>query len=113
MSLEKKWESVFPLDKPFGTNNESFSSVDPWEQSTAKKWLLFLGNNPAAFDSLAILDDIATALFSNGYFHADFLDPKDFPVCWLGREMTVDVEAKAKELAVARLMAELGQQGVR
>ena len=27
--------------------------------------------------------------------HADFIDPKDFPVCWLGREMTVDVEAKA------------------
>ncbi|BAH77143.1 UV DNA damage repair endonuclease UvsE [Solidesulfovibrio magneticus] len=40
--------------------------------------------------------------------HADFVDPKDFPTCWLEREMTVDVEAKAKELAVARLMGELG-----
>ncbi len=44
--------------------------------------------------------------------HADFIDPLDFPECWRGREMTVDVEAKAKELAVIRLMAELkGEDG--
>lgn len=36
--------------------------------------------------------------------HADYIDPADFPHSWLGREMTVDVEAKAKELAVRRLM---------
>ena len=36
--------------------------------------------------------------------HADFIDPEDVPECWLGRNMTVDVEAKAKELAVVRLM---------
>jgi len=39
--------------------------------------------------------------------HADFLDPADFPACWQGRRMTVDVEAKAKELAVLNLMHEL------
>lgn len=39
--------------------------------------------------------------------HADYVNPVDFPECWLGREMTVDVEAKAKELAVVRLMSEL------
>jgi UV DNA damage endonuclease len=36
--------------------------------------------------------------------HADYIDPADFPACWLGRRMTVDVEAKAKELAVISLM---------
>ena len=36
--------------------------------------------------------------------HADYIDPEDVPDCWLGRNMTVDVEAKAKELAVVRLM---------
>lgn len=41
--------------------------------------------------------------------HADYIDPGDVPDCWLGRDMTVDVEAKAKELAVVRLMAELGR----
>ena len=39
--------------------------------------------------------------------HADYIDMTDFPICWLGRTMTVDIEAKAKELAVVRLMAEL------
>ncbi len=38
--------------------------------------------------------------------HADYIDSADVPECWLGREMTVDVEAKAKELAVLRLMKE-------
>ena len=35
--------------------------------------------------------------------HADYIAPSDFPREWLGRRMTVDVEAKAKELAVLRL----------
>jgi len=39
--------------------------------------------------------------------HADYIDPGDVPECWLGREMTVDIEAKAKELAVVRLMEKL------
>ncbi len=39
--------------------------------------------------------------------HADYIDSADFPECWLGRDMTVDIEAKAKELAVVRLMGEL------
>ena len=36
--------------------------------------------------------------------HADYIDPEDIPACWLGRVMTVDIEAKAKELAVMRLI---------
>ena len=36
--------------------------------------------------------------------HADYIDENDFPRYWLGRSMTVDVEAKAKELAVVRIM---------
>jgi UV DNA damage endonuclease len=43
--------------------------------------------------------------------HADYIDPADFPVCWRGREMTVDIEAKAKELAVVRLMDDLKKGG--
>jgi UV DNA damage endonuclease len=35
--------------------------------------------------------------------HHDFIDPKDFPVAWRGWALTVEVEAKAKELAVAQL----------
>jgi len=39
--------------------------------------------------------------------HADYIDPADVPECWRGRQMTVDIEAKAKELAVVRLMEDL------
>ncbi|HEY5513981.1 MAG TPA: UV DNA damage repair endonuclease UvsE [Geomonas sp.] len=41
--------------------------------------------------------------------HADYIDLADLPACWLDREMTVDIEAKAKELAVIRLMEELNR----
>lgn len=36
-------------------------------------------------------------------WHHDYIDPKDFPRQWRGRDVTVEVEAKAKELAVFRL----------
>lgn len=35
--------------------------------------------------------------------HHDYINPKDFPAVWRGWPLTVEVEAKAKELAVARL----------
>lgn len=35
--------------------------------------------------------------------HADYIEPSDFPQCWQGLAVTVDVEAKAKELAVLTL----------
>ncbi len=35
--------------------------------------------------------------------HHDYIDPQDFPDCWLNRDITVEVEAKAKELAVLKL----------
>jgi UV DNA damage endonuclease len=39
--------------------------------------------------------------------HHDEIDVADFPSCWWDRAMTIDVEAKAKELAVAKLMCDL------
>jgi UV DNA damage endonuclease len=35
--------------------------------------------------------------------HHDYINPRDFPPEWMHRDFTVEVEAKAKELAVARL----------
>lgn len=40
--------------------------------------------------------------------HADYIDVKDLPREWAGLDITVDVEAKAKERAVVRVMAEAG-----
>jgi UV DNA damage endonuclease len=40
--------------------------------------------------------------------HHDFIDVKDFPDCWRDLAATVEVEAKAKEVAVLKLKADLG-----
>jgi UV DNA damage endonuclease len=42
--------------------------------------------------------------------HHDYIDLQDFPTEWLHRELTVEVEAKAKELAVERLLQDLDRQ---
>lgn len=39
--------------------------------------------------------------------HHDFIDPCDFPREWVGLDLTVDVEAKAKETAVLKLMTDM------
>lgn len=40
--------------------------------------------------------------------HHDYIDAADFPREWRGWPLTVEVEAKAKELAVRRLQSDLG-----
>jgi UV DNA damage endonuclease len=39
--------------------------------------------------------------------HHDFIDEQDFPDCWRRKKITVEVEAKAKEVAVAKLISDL------
>lgn len=39
--------------------------------------------------------------------HHDDIDPRDFPQSWLSLKITVDVEAKSKELAVLKLLGSL------
>jgi UV DNA damage endonuclease len=36
--------------------------------------------------------------------HSDFIDIQDFPPCWRNLDITVEVEAKSKELAVIQLI---------
>ncbi len=42
--------------------------------------------------------------------HHNFIDVKDFPLCWQDRELTVEVEAKAKEVAVLELLKCLAEK---
>ncbi|MCG8686854.1 MAG: UV DNA damage repair endonuclease UvsE [Desulfobacterales bacterium] len=42
--------------------------------------------------------------------HHDYIDPSDFPAYWLPLDITVEVEAKAKELAVTKLINDLKKQ---
>ena len=46
---------------------------------------------------------------SNPRPHAEFIDPDDFPLEWLDRSFTIDVEAKAKDDAVLKLRAWLAR----
>ncbi len=39
--------------------------------------------------------------------HHDYIDSDDFPSCWTNLDITVEVEAKAKELAVLKLKQDL------
>lgn len=39
----------------------------------------------------------------NPRLHADFIDPRDVPLEWFGKRMTIDVEAKQKERAVTAI----------
>ena len=41
--------------------------------------------------------------------HHDFIDLADFPKCWLPLHITIEVEAKAKELAVLKLMDDISR----
>lgn len=41
--------------------------------------------------------------------HHEFIDVEDFPACWRRKKITVEIEAKAKEVAVTKLLAELKQ----
>jgi UV DNA damage endonuclease len=45
--------------------------------------------------------------------HADYIDPADVPRQWLGMDVTVDVEAKAKERAVIAAMAGVSRSGAK
>lgn len=41
--------------------------------------------------------------------HHDFIDVDDFPACWRRKQITVEVEAKAKEAAVEKLQRDLAK----
>lgn len=39
--------------------------------------------------------------------HHDYIDPDDFPNCWKGLDLTVEMEAKAKELAILKFKKDM------
>jgi UV DNA damage endonuclease len=42
--------------------------------------------------------------------HHDYIDINDVPPSWLSMDITVEVEAKAKELAIQKLRADLNME---
>ncbi len=48
----------------------------------------------------------------NPRFHSDFINYQDFPEAWKKLDITVEIEAKAKELSVKKLYQQLLEEGI-
>ena len=60
-AIEERWRAVFPLDKPFSVHPLPWGDADPWAPRIEIQWMELLERHPEAFDSLDVLDDLATA----------------------------------------------------
>jgi SEC-C motif len=74
VAAEREWHEVFPLEKPFSVQDQPFDAHDIWDASTESCWGGFLRSHPECFDSLDILDDLATAIARHPQAEAPGLD---------------------------------------
>ena len=65
-AIEERWRAVFPLDKPFSVHPLPWGNADPWAPRIEIQWMELLERHPEAFDSLDVLDDLATATMTHG-----------------------------------------------
>lgn len=65
-AIEKRWRTVFPLGKPFSVHPLPWGDADPWAPGVESQWMEFLERHLEAFDSLDVLDDLATATMTHG-----------------------------------------------
>jgi tetratricopeptide (TPR) repeat protein len=72
--LEDRWQLVFPLDKPFSVHDEPFGEENPWDEENEETWMAFLDDHPEAFDSLEIIDDLATTVILHDQYDTPWLD---------------------------------------
>ena len=63
--LETQWDEIRPLDKPFSIAFEPMSPEDIWSDPLDDEWLCFLEQNPQAINSLDVLDDIITLIYTH------------------------------------------------
>jgi tetratricopeptide (TPR) repeat protein len=61
-TLEADWHAIYPVDKPFSVHLAPYADEDPWEPAIEDRWMGFLQRHPEAFDSIDILDDLASAI---------------------------------------------------
>jgi tetratricopeptide (TPR) repeat protein len=73
-ATERQWHEVFPLEKPFSVQDQPFEAHDIWDVDAESCWCGFLRSHPECFDSLDILDDLATAIACHPQAEAPGLD---------------------------------------
>lgn len=80
LALERDWEAVFPLSKPFSIQDDPFDETDVWAPEALQGWSGLLAARPESADSVSILDDVATALarheaFGQAWFDRECVHP--------------------------------------
>ena len=60
--LEADWHAIYPLGKPFSIDDVPRHAEFPWDPDEEDVWMDFLDRHPEAFDSVDVLDDLATAV---------------------------------------------------
>jgi hypothetical protein len=91
--LERRWHDAFALDKPFSVQPMPFEPGDIWQPDEEKRWCDFLDAHPEAFDSVDILDDLATAIL---------LHPQGDQV-WMGERLALPLLERAVAILDAAL----------
>jgi tetratricopeptide (TPR) repeat protein len=72
--IQQLWRDVFPLSKPFEAQDQPFDGDGIWEPRVEARWCEFLRQHPEAFDSLDILDDLATAVGRHAQAQSPWVD---------------------------------------
>lgn len=63
--LEARWYEIRPLDKPFSTDFEPGTLEDIWSYPEDDEWLCFLEQHPQVINSLDVLDDVVTLIYTH------------------------------------------------
>jgi tetratricopeptide (TPR) repeat protein len=74
LRIQQLWHDVFPLTKPFSAQDQPFGGDRVWEPDIESQWCEFLHENPQSFDSLDILDDLATAVGRHSQAQSPWVD---------------------------------------
>jgi hypothetical protein len=103
---EEGWDAAFfgaepELDADLGEDEEG-DELDPWNEEDAARWLAFFPDEPAALDSLEVLEDLSHAVSELGPDRYPFLDrPLLEPI--LDRALTLVRQALAAHPETVRL----------
>ena len=60
--LEADWHAIYSPGKPFSIDEVPRQAAFPWDLSAEDVWMGFLERHSEAFDSVDVLDDLATAV---------------------------------------------------
>jgi UV DNA damage endonuclease len=102
-------EPVFHLSSPKnGWQSTTKSQSKAYNGGKEKATQAYLQHAEEPDDAANVCRRMNATWYNDPRPHHDYINPSDFPDCWRDLDITVEVEAKAKELAVLKIKNELG-----